>query len=77
MIAWDQDPLAKGCYAAFDNRSFDRRAIFSRPVGRLFLAGEHTAGAVGTMNGAVVTGHRAAAQVADLLGVRLERSSGG
>jgi monoamine oxidase len=67
MTAWELDPLAKGCYAAFDNRSFDRRAVFSRPVGRLVFAGEHTAGAVGTMNGAVVTGHRAAKQVADLL----------
>jgi monoamine oxidase len=76
MTAWELDPLAKGCYAAFDNRSFDRRAIFSKPVGRLLFAGEHTAGVVGTMNGAVVTGHRAATQVVELFRRRAGRSAG-
>ena len=69
MVAWERDPLARGCYAAFDNRSFDRRALFSAPVGRLVFAGEHTAGAVGTMNGAVTTGLRAAGEVAAMLGL--------
>ncbi len=64
MVAWESDPLARGCYAAFDNRSFDRRELFSRTVGRLVFAGEHTAGAVGTMNGAVETGLRAAEEAA-------------
>ncbi len=68
MVAWESDPLARGCYAAFDNRSFDRRDLLRRPVGRLAFAGEHTAGAVGTMNGAVETGHRAAADVLAMLG---------
>jgi monoamine oxidase len=69
MVEWEGDPLARGCYAAFDNRSFDRIAVLSEPVGRLVFAGEHTAGAVGTMNGAVLTGRRAASQVAGLLGL--------
>ncbi len=67
MVVWAQDPLARGCYAAFDNRSFDRREVLSEPVGRVVFAGEHTAGAVGTMNGAVTTGLRAASQAAAIL----------
>jgi monoamine oxidase len=70
MVAWESDPLARGCYAAFDNRSFERRDLFRRPVGggRIAFAGEHTAAAVGTMNGAVETGRRAAAEVLAMLG---------
>ena len=67
-VEWERDPLARGCYAAFDNRSFDRRDLLSAPVGRLVFAGEHTAGAVGTMNGAVTTGLRAAREVAAIIG---------
>jgi monoamine oxidase len=69
MVAWELDPLARGCYAAFDNRSFDRRRLLSEPLGRLAFAGEHTAGAVGTMNGAVASGLRAALEVAATLGL--------
>ncbi len=69
MAVWGQDPLARGCYAAFDNRSFDRRELFAEPVGRLVFAGEHTASAVGTMNGAITTGLRAARQMAGILGL--------
>jgi monoamine oxidase len=68
MTAWEADPLARGCYAAFDNRSFDRRDLLLRPSGRVAFAGEHTAGAVGTMNCAVQTGQRAAADVLEMLG---------
>ena len=67
MVAWESDPLARGCYAAFDNRSFDRRELLGRPWGRIAFAGEHTAGAVGTMNGAVESGYRAAANVLAML----------
>src|SRR5262249_34160940 len=68
MLAWESDPLARGCYAAFDNRSFDRRELIGRPWGRIAFAGEHTAGTVGTMNGAVETGYRAASDVLAMLG---------
>ena len=39
--------------------------VLARPVGRVAFAGEHTAGAAfhGTMNGAVLSGRRAAEQV--------------
>ncbi len=44
---------------------------WTRPVGAVVLAGEHTAGAnAGTMNGAVVSGERAAATIAAMLASR-------
>ena len=62
--------MALGAYAAWDNRSWDRMAQFSRTVGRLAFAGEHTAGPEhhGTMEGALRSGVRAAAQVLEMLG---------
>ncbi|HEY5859855.1 MAG TPA: FAD-dependent oxidoreductase [Actinomycetota bacterium] len=43
--------------------------MFTRPVGRVAFAGEHTAGADhhGTMEGALRSGRRAAEQVGALL----------
>ncbi|HXY73552.1 MAG TPA: NAD(P)/FAD-dependent oxidoreductase [Actinomycetota bacterium] len=68
MVAWGTDPFARGCYSAFDNASWDRMDVFTRPAGRIAFAGEHTAGlAAGTMDGAVKSGWRAAADVVDLL----------
>jgi monoamine oxidase len=42
---------------------------FADPIGTLFFAGEYTAGADrhATMNGAVLSGHRAASQALALL----------
>ena len=67
--AWAGDPFARGCYSAWDNASWDRHPVFSRAVGRLTFAGEHTAGPAdhGTMNGALKSGRRAAVQLAALL----------
>jgi monoamine oxidase len=69
MFAWADDPFTLGSYAAFDNASWDRLATFSQPVGRVAFAGEHTAGPDyhGTMNGALLSGRRAAAQVLERL----------
>ncbi len=69
MYAWADDPFTLGSYAAFDNRSWDRHARFVEPVGRLAFAGEHTAGPDhhGTMNGALLSGRRAAVQVLERL----------
>jgi monoamine oxidase len=68
--AWALDPLAMGSYAAWDNRSWDRMDQFQRTAGRLAFAGEHTAGPEhhGTMEGAIRSGVRAAAQVREMLG---------
>lgn len=65
--AWGRDPLAGGSYSAWDNRSWDRmrQGVFTRMVGRVAFAGEHTAGPehYATMNGALLSGRRAAEQV--------------
>jgi monoamine oxidase len=69
LRTWGDDPFARGCYACFDEASWERRPLFERPAhGRIAFAGEHTAGlASGTMDGAVQSGNRAAAWVRDLL----------
>jgi monoamine oxidase len=66
QFRWETDPWARGGYAVFDT-SFDPglRAWLARPNGRLFFAGEHTSLAwQGYMNGAIESGHRAAAEIA-------------
>jgi monoamine oxidase len=70
MKSWALDPLAMGAYAAWDNRSWDRLEEFERTIGRLAFAGEHAAGTEhhGTMEGALRSGVRAAAQVLEILG---------
>ena len=65
LKVWETDPFSRGCYSFFDEVSFDRREILARSVGRVVFAGEHTAGdRRGTMEGAVVSGRRAAGEVA-------------
>jgi monoamine oxidase len=68
MYAWADDPYTLGSYSAWDATSVARREVFTRPVGRVAFAGEHTAGADhhGTMEGALRSGRRAAEQVAAL-----------
>lgn len=69
MKAWAQDPLARGSYSAWDERSLERSDLFRRTVGRVTFAGEHTAEQehTGTMEGALRSGIRAATQVLELL----------
>lgn len=62
---WESDPWSRGAYAVFDP-SFPPhlRDWLSLPCGQLFFAGEHTSHRwQGYMNGAVESGHRAAAEV--------------
>jgi monoamine oxidase len=72
MQAWAGDPLTRGAYSAWDERSWSRMPLFSRTVGRLAFAGEHTAGPehYATMEGALRSGARAAQQVRDMTGGR-------
>jgi monoamine oxidase len=64
LSTWAQDPWVLGAYSARSaSVSLDTEAL-ARPVGPLFFAGEHTAGAWhGLMEGALRSGLRAAAEV--------------
>ena len=64
MYAWADDPYTLGSYVAWDPASWARRALFSRPLGPVVFAGEHTEhDHHGTMEGALRSGRRASAQV--------------
>ncbi len=63
MVDWSQDEWARGCYSAFDNPATDIIPILSKPVGRLYFAGEYTDEDSATMQGAIASGLRAAKQV--------------
>jgi monoamine oxidase len=69
---WESDPWSRGGYAVFDPAFKPAlRTWLAQPCGRVFFAGEHTSLRwPGYMNGAVESGHRAAAEVraAHLLG---------
>lgn len=72
LIVWENDPWARGGYAYFDP-GFDPllRDWLARPAGRILFAGEHTSIRwQGYVNGAVETGHRAAAEVSALEAMR-------
>ena len=65
MIRWEDDPWARGGYAYFDT-GFDPalRDWLARPAGRILFAGEHTSIKwQGYINGAILSGQRAAAEV--------------
>jgi monoamine oxidase len=69
MKVWADDPFSRGAYTAWDHRSLTRRPQFERTHGAVVFAGEHTAGDhSGTMEGALRSGRRAAAQVLERLG---------
>ena len=69
MKVWADDPFSRGAYTAWDHPSLSRRPLFERMHGAVAFAGEHTAGDhSGTMEGALRSGRRAAAQVLELLG---------
>jgi monoamine oxidase len=64
-IVWENEPWSRGGYAVFDP-SFNPewRAELARPHGRVLFAGEHThLRFQGYMEGAVLSGQRAAAEV--------------
>ncbi len=68
MHVWVDDPFARGAYSAWDARSVARTDVFARPHGAVAFAGEHTAGDhAGTMEGALRSGLRAAAQTLERL----------
>ena len=70
LFSWENDPWARGGYAYFDT-GFDPllRDWLARPAGRIVFAGEHTSIKwQGYINGAILSGQRAAAEVRVLTG---------
>jgi monoamine oxidase len=68
VFTWEDDPWARGGYAFFDPR-FDPslRDWLARPAGRIVFAGEHTSIKwQGYINGAILSGQRAAAEIRSL-----------
>lgn len=73
MHDWSGDPFARGAYSYVAVGGASARAALAAPVGdALFFAGEATSsdGQGGTVNGALETGERAAAEAAAALGAR-------
>ena len=56
---WDSDPLAGGCYSLIGPGQRVMLDVLSRPMGRVFLAGEHVNGS-GSIDGAIRSGDFAA-----------------
>jgi len=70
VTTWHDDPWARGAYSAggLAARPGDAELV-AAPLGRVFVAGEHTAGEwSGLMEGALRSGSRAAREVLDELG---------
>ncbi len=66
LTVWEQDPWALGAYSVLPPVSTDpAEAAAARPAPNVVLAGEHTAepGWTGTMEGALRSGRRAAAEL--------------
>ncbi|MCY7301706.1 MAG: FAD-dependent oxidoreductase [Thermoleophilia bacterium] len=71
VTTWLDDPWAQGAYSVLMSRDPDEPSLLTTPVGRIFFAGEHSSPDwSGTIEGALRSGERAAADV-----VRLVRSS--
>ena len=69
LTTWADDPYAQMAYSAHRAGHRPDDEALQRSVGRLFFAGEHTAGAwAGLMEGALRSGHRAAGEVMALGG---------
>ena len=63
--AWQRDKYTQGAYAFYrPGQWFTLKPILSQPHGKVLFAGEHLAEWQGFMEGAVVTGEEAAAQLA-------------
>jgi monoamine oxidase len=69
-MRWGGDPYTMGAYTAIPPGAPGLLDALERPFGRVVLAGEHAAGLRwhGTLEGAIRSGRRAAAQVLELLG---------
>ena len=64
LVDWSTEPFARGAYTAIPPGAASLMPALAEPAGRIVLAGEHTAGVErhGTLEGALRSGARAAAQ---------------
>lgn len=62
IMDWGSDIFAGGCYSVIGPGQRPLLDVLSRPWGRVFLAGEHVNG-TGTIEGAILSGERAARQL--------------
>ncbi len=62
---WDEDPWARGAFTLYrpGEISSGLTQVMARPEGRIHFAGEHVSPTPGWMQGAILTGHRAARDV--------------
>ena len=67
--AWTEDPWARGGYASYaPGMIFEFLPVVARPEGRIHFAGEHTSRLSTSMDGALESGARAAAEVEAAVG---------
>jgi len=59
LADWGSDPFAGGCYSVIGPGQRGLLEVLARPIGRVFLAGEHINGS-GTIEGAITSGEDAA-----------------
>ena len=59
---WGSDPFAGGCYSVIGPGQRGLLEVLARPIGRVFLAGEHVNGS-GTIEGAIMSGEDVAHRV--------------
>lgn len=68
VTTWLDDPWAQGAYSVLMSRDPDEPSLLTTPVGRIVFAGEHTSPDwSGTIEGALRSGERAAADVLRLV----------
>jgi monoamine oxidase len=61
---WAEDPWAGGAYLQFlPGQLYDLKPHFAKPEGLVHFAGDHTSHIPGWMQGALMSGHRAAAEI--------------
>jgi monoamine oxidase len=65
---WAEDPWAGGAYMQFlPGQLYAMKPHLARPEGRVHFAGDHTSHLPGWMQGALFSGHRAAAEIRALV----------
>ena len=61
---WAEDPWAGGAYLQFlPGQLYDLKPHFASPEGRVHFAGDHTSHIPGWMQGALMSGQRAAGEI--------------